>query len=145
MLENTLARCVNVPVEEVERLLALSPDALYNDPLYLDLVGQLDAATLETTATYARAAYETQLPPIKAKYGLSDTVMSGYTLCNWVLGFLMYPEKLRDMLTRHARIPTDTIEATLPELIAILADLPDGSAEWQQALVTLSLPLIARG
>jgi hypothetical protein len=118
MLENTLARCINAPVEDVERLLALSPEALYDDALYRDLVGRLDANALETTATYARLAYDAQLPPIKAKYGLSNTVMSGYTLCNWVLGFLMYPQKLPDMITRHARIPADTIEAALPELIA---------------------------
>jgi len=140
-----IADLLHITVDEANRLLNLAPKALYQDAGYQSLVQQLDANRLHKTAPQARAAYPHSLDPVKEKYGLSDTIMSGYTLVNWVLGFLQSPTHLPDMLDRHARLDRDTIEAVLPELLDILGDLEDGSHDWQQALMVFSLPLIARG
>jgi hypothetical protein len=144
MLNDLLATYLNVAPREVERLLALSPQAIYQDKGYLGLVGQLNSTQLNRTAEHAYEAYNQGLPPLKEQYGLSDSVMSGYTLCNWVLGFLMYPEQMRDMLERHAAVPTDTVAAMLPELIQLLDTMPAGRDDWQRALIVFSLPLLAR-
>lgn len=145
MLAAKLAHHLNIPATEIERLLALPGESLYDNDVYQTLVADLDAAQIEATAQYARQAYNDHLPPIKAKYGLSDTIMSAYTLCNWVLGYIMYPDKLPDLLARHRRIPVETMRAALPELIDLLDDLPKGREAWQRALIVFSLPLIAQG
>ena len=130
---------------DARRLLALSPADVYTDPVYQDVVARLDADLLRQTLVHVRAAYEDGLGPIKEKYGLSNTIMSGFTLGNWVLGFLTSPDHLNDMLDRHAALSQDVIAAALPELVDLLDDLPAGRAEWQCALVAFSLPLIAQG
>lgn len=145
MQPQAIADLMGLSVDEVERLLALNPAAIYEDAAYLRVVHTLDTGVLRATLQAVRDIYEDGLPPIKEKYGLSDTIMSGYTLGNWVLGFLTAPDHLNDMLERHASIPTDVIEDALPELVDLLEDLSNGKDEWQRALVTFSLPLIARG
>jgi hypothetical protein len=142
MIAQSLSHYVGVSVGEFERLLSLSAEAMYNDPVYQSLISQLDAALLSSTLPYIRTVYEKYLPDIKERYGLAGTVMSGYTLCNWVLGFLMRPDRISDMLERHARVPTSAIINALPELAAVLDEAEGGTAEWQKALVVFSMPLM---
>ncbi|HEX3050048.1 MAG TPA: hypothetical protein VHP83_05280, partial [Aggregatilineaceae bacterium] len=125
-----------------ERLIALGPMRIFQDAGYQALVANLDSTILHQTADHAREAYEQGLPAIKEKYQWSNTVMGGYTLCNWVLGFLKYPQRLPDLIERHGRLVKSDMRSALPEIVALLADLPEGCAEWQQALVLFSLPLI---
>jgi hypothetical protein len=137
-----LATYAQVSAAEIDRLLALRPEAIYQDKIYQTWIASLDTVQLSSNLPHARAAYDRGLDPIKHKYKLSGTIMSGHTLCNWVLGFLMYPEKLRDMLDHHASVPTRSVAAALPELIALLDDMPSGRDEWQRALVIFTLPLL---
>ncbi len=76
---------------------------------------------------------------------LSGTIMSGYTLCNWVLGFLKQPTGMADVLKYHASVPSGKIAASLPELLELPDETRVGSAEWKKALVVFSLPMIATG
>ena len=145
MHPESIADTMGISVADAERLLALPPADIYADAVYHAVVECLDATLLHQTLKHVRAVYDEQLDPIKEKYGLSDTIMSGFTLGNWVLGFLASPDHLNDMLERHTQIPTDIIEDVLPELVDLMVELPEGSAEWQCALVTFSLPLIAKG
>lgn len=145
MQPQAIAGYMGLTVKDVDQLLALSPAAVYDDPIYQEVVASLDPTLLRTTLGQVRDIYAAGLDPIKEKYGLSDTIMSGFTLGNWVLGFLTSPNHLNDMLERHANIPPQAIEDALPELVDLLEDLDDGRAEWQRVLVTFSLPLIAKG
>lgn len=143
MLVDRLAQELNTTPDEIERLLALNAVALYDEPTYQAFVKQLHGDVLEETVPQVRAAYDRGLPAIKARYKLSDTVMSGYTLANWILGFMMYPDRMRDMLDRHQNVPADVVAAALPDLLDLL-DEAGVTQEWKQALVTFSLPLLAR-
>jgi hypothetical protein len=145
MLSDNLAAYLDVAPEEVERLLTLAPHDMYDDPLYQDLLAQLDEVRLRDTLGHARALYDQGLPAIKVKFGWSDTVMSGFTLGNWVLGFLSYPQRLPDLVNYHRRLSGKAIAEALPELAGLLDAMPEGRADWQRALVTLSLPLVAKG
>lgn len=140
-----LADLLHISVEEVNHLLSLSPQAIYQDPLYRTLVQHMNSKRLHQSAPQARAAYNHSLDAVKEKYGLAGTVMSGYTLVNWVLGFLMMPERMVDMLERHSSVDRDVIANALPELVDILGDMGDGREDWQHALVVFSLPLIVQG
>lgn len=144
MLAAALATYAQVPVREVERLLSLHPEAIYQDTVYQGWIANLDTKLLSRELPHARAAYDSGLNLIKHKYNLTGTIMSGHTLCNWVLGFLMYPSKLRDMIEHHAAVPVESVAAALPELIALLDDIPSGREEWQRALVIFTLPLLVR-
>ncbi len=143
MLVDRLAQELETTPDEIERLLTLDATALYDDPGYQAFVDRLRGDVLEATVAQVRAAYDRGLPEIKARYALSDTVMSGYTLANWVLGFMMYPDQIRDMLDRHRSVPPDVVSATLPELLDLLDDA-NVAPEWKHALATFSLPLLAQ-
>jgi hypothetical protein len=145
MSASALAHYAGISEDEFNRLLSLSAAAMYTDPSYQKLISQLDAAALSQTLPYARTVYEKYLPDIKEKYGLAGTVMSGYTLCNWVLGFLMRPERITDMLERHVNVPTQTIINALPDLAAVLDEAEQGGPDWQKALIIFSMPLMVAG
>lgn len=144
MLATALATYAHIPVSEIERVMSLTPEAIYQDEVYQAWITSLDTRLLSHELPYARAAYDKGLALIKQKHELIGTIMSGHTLCNWVLGFLMYPEKMRDMLDYHVSVSPAVVASILPELITLLDDMPAGREEWQRALVIFSLPLLVR-
>ena len=143
MLVQQLATYTGLPEAEIERLLQLSPSEIYDDPVYLDLIPQLDEETLKATAAQVQQLYSDHLPALKDKHKLSGSIMSSYTLVNWVLGFLMYPERLRDMLHYHRRLSADQVAAMLPELFDLLSSLNEGRDAWEMAMAVISLPPLA--
>lgn len=143
MLMQQLVTYTGLPETEIERLLALPPTEIYNDPAYLALIPQLDEATLKATAAQVQQIYGDQLPALKDKHRLGGTIMSSYTLVNWVLGFLMYPERLRDMLRYHRRLTPEQVADMLPDLFSLLDEMTEGVDAWKMALAVISLPLLA--
>jgi hypothetical protein len=144
MLADLYAHYAGLPADETERLLAMPAETIYRDAAYQSLVTGLDETLLHDTAQFVREAYDQGLPDLKARYGLAGTVMSGFTLCNWVLGYLNYPTKLSDLLGQHERIPVKTMTDMLPELVDLLEGVPEGRQEWERALLIITLPLLAR-
>ena len=144
MLVAQFAHYLNIDVNDVEQLMALPAAAIYDDPFYQELVQSINPRALEGSAHIVRAIYEENLGEIKAEYNLTDTVMSGYTLVNWVLGFMMYPERMRDMLSVHTSVPSGVVADMLPRLVDLLEDLPENREDWQRALLIFSLPLVAQ-
>lgn len=147
MLEQTLATHIGVSQAEVSRLLKMKQSQIYTDPNYQRWLHSLDAARLNDTLQLARAAYEKKLPYftnlLKTDYGLADTPMSAFTLGNWVVGFLQYPEQISDLARMHNKLPREAVVRMLPEMIGMLDDLPQARAEWQRALALMALPLAA--
>lgn len=138
-----IATYLDISQTEADRLYTLSAEEIYHDPFYQSLIAELNETLLHQTAGDARAAYTEHLNELKAHHGLSDSIMSGHTLVNWVLGYLMYPDRLVDLLDRHAAVPAHLVAETLPELLNILNDIPSlsGRQEWQRALILFALPL----
>lgn len=100
---------------------------------------------LHDSLPHARNAYERSLPRftqiLKEKYGLSNTPMSAFTLGNWLVGFLRYPESIADMPKLHQRVPA-AFREMLPEMLKMLDNVPHG-AQWQKALALMALPMMA--
>ncbi|NDJ74672.1 MAG: hypothetical protein GYB65_00315 [Chloroflexi bacterium] len=143
MVVKILADYIPSSPDEIERLLALPAEDIYRDPAYMDLVRGLDEDELQRTARLVREVYDERLEPIKEKHGLSGTIMSGFTLGNWVIGLLMMPDRLPGLLEKHANLSPQLIAETLPDLIELLEYAPAGQREWQEALVVRTLPLLA--
>lgn len=142
MNPKTLAVYAGTTDTEIERLLALKPDELYADSGYQMLVDQLEITTLENSMREARQAVDANIQRIKIKHDLLGTMMSGYTLVNWTIGFLQHPQKLPDLLIRHRNLSPDMIMAALPDILDVLGSMEQGAAHWQRALVVLSIPLM---
>jgi len=142
-----IATTVGLPEATIKRLMGLAPADLLQDPEYLDLLHELDRELLEETLPMARSAYEEGLPAfsasLNARYGLADTPMSAYTLGNWVVGALQYPDHTSQILKMHDRVPGEAVRNGLEDLLGMLSTMPKGSREWQRALCALSLPLMA--
>lgn len=133
-----------IPVKQLQYLLSLSPAKMYQDSVYQNLVRQLNAEMLQDTLVSVRETYDKHLPTIKRQYNLRNTTMSGFTLANWIIGFLSYPDRLPDLLERHVNVPPSVIADVAPDLLAVLGEVPRGGAEWQRALTVFILPLLAR-
>ena len=129
--------------QEIKRLLSQPPRTIYDDPVYVSVLTLLDVATLRQTLPYARDAYEKNLNRLKEQHGLSTTVMSGHTLGSALVGFLMQPDRLPEMLEKHAILSVKTIREAVPDLVDILGGIEAGAEQWQAAMVIMSLPLMA--
>jgi len=147
MIENTLSRYTGVVPAKISRLLRLTQSRIYEDKEYRSWIEALDTDVLGETLPHARVAYERHLPEftehLKEKYGMVNTPMSAYTLGNWLVGFLRYPDTIINLSKMHDRIPAEAFSDMLPEIITMLDEMPQGRAEWQRALALMALPLVA--
>ncbi len=143
MSVDNLSQYSGIPADTIEHWLSLPPAAIYEDSDYLSWVTSLNEQILSATLPEVRAIYDSSLAEIKERYHLSDTIMSAHTLGNWVLGFLKFPDRMRDMLDRHTSVSPSMVASALPEMAALLDAMNDdgGRAEWQRALVLFSIPI----
>ncbi|MFZ4814743.1 MAG: hypothetical protein ACOYL5_09415 [Phototrophicaceae bacterium] len=146
MLPEHIATRLGVPVQLIERLLSLSAASVLEDAEYIEYLKKFDLTLLENSLDAARSAYEVGLPAFKqeieARYQITAAPMSAFTLGNWVVGALQYPEHTQQILVMHSRVPGRVIVEGLDSLVAMLDDLPEGRDEWQRALVALAIPLM---
>jgi acyl carrier protein phosphodiesterase len=70
--------------------------------------------------------------------------MSPFTLGNWVVGILEYPEEAKKLIEMHRRVPHQALVDNLPGILEILNEMPRGRAEWQKALCLLAFPLMSK-
>jgi hypothetical protein len=147
MIVETLAHYIGVKPAQIQRLLSLAQSQVYADDEYRTWLGTLDAALLYETLTDARAAYESQLDVfsslLRDRYGMGETRMSSFTLGNWLIGFLQYPDTIARLSQMHSRIPQQAFLDMLPDMIKMLDSMNSGRADWQKALALMALPLAA--
>ncbi|PJF36918.1 MAG: hypothetical protein CUN49_03005 [Candidatus Thermofonsia Clade 1 bacterium] len=147
MIAEVLAQYIGVEKRKVERLLALKQEQIYEDPEYQAWISKLNVDRLNSFLPLARAAYEKHLATftehLRTKYNMVNTPMSAFTLGNWLVGFLHYPSQISELARLHRRLPRQAVLEMLPEMIAMLDDMPEGRAEWQQAFALMALPLAA--
>lgn len=148
MLSDVLAEFVEIPIEEIERLLQMPQTTVYNDPYYQHLIYDLDVALLESSVLDARAAYDVSLDGftkmLKREYGIPAPLTS-YTLTDWFLNFVKSPEKMPSLINFNAMVPRHVLWDILPMMIGMLDQINDRHVrqEWQQAMATLMIPLTA--
>lgn len=142
MLIELITQYTDLSEYDANRLLALPPRALYDDPVYTSIVASLDVATIRQTLPYAREVYDDHLQYLKEQHGLGSTVMSGHTLGSALVGFLMQPDRMPEMLEKHVILSPQTVRKTMPDLVNLLGTIGEGAAEWQSAMIVLSLPLM---
>jgi len=147
MKTGEIAHYTGQSTSEINRLLGLGQAAVYADPVYKDWVKSLDVTLLHQTLPMARAIYERLLPSFTARlkdsYGIDSSPMSAFTLGNWLVGFLQYPDQINQLAHLHRRIPKAALEEGLPDILQALEELPNGKREWQKAMTVLMLPLLS--
>jgi len=145
MLSETLSKYVGIPSGDVEHYLGMPVSALASDPNYIQLLQGLDLATLESSMTEAHTLLEQSLPgftdQVTSEYALRRNPMSGYTLANWLLGYLNYPEKMDALVELHDRVPSEAIRKYLPAVISMLDNMGPGREMWQRALASVGIIL----
>lgn len=121
---------------------------IYNDSAYLNQIRQIDTERLYETLPAARdidAEYVPQYNQILSeRFGLHNSVMSAFTLGNWLVGFLQFPKTLDNLSQHHKRLPKEAMAELLPHMLSVLEDMPHGSADWQKALALLSMPMLSQ-
>ncbi len=147
MIAQELARYMGIPAEEVEQLLKIGVRKLAADPGYQAMLKKLDLPLLESTMAEAHNLIEKGLPEftdhITSEYSLRRNPMSGYTLANWLVGYLNFPEKVEALVELHDRVPHEAVEKYLPAVIQMLQPMSQGREEWQKALATVGIILVA--
>ena len=144
-----LANYVSMEASEIDRVLKLAPSKVFEDPAFTSMINKLDVEILRDTLGDAHSTLDTKLMPLLQTtlkhHNLEETAMSAYTLANWLVGYLEWPNMLGQMLEKHSRIPTNVISDVLPHIMDILADVPSEKARWQEAFAAVAMPLIATG
>lgn len=134
--------------QEVRRFLSRPAADTYRDPAYIKTLEQLDQGYLKRTLGMVRDYYDQHLGEFAAelenRYQISRGAMSGFTLANWVIGFLDYPDYAIDLLERHAKLPAEVFDGGLEDLLSLMDGMPEGREQWQQALCLLAFPLMAK-
>lgn len=142
----TLAKYIGTDAATIQKLRQLDASAMYNHADYRALFDGLDAAYLQNTLPLVRKAYDAELPKFKtqlaSKYSIDAEPMSAFTLGNWIVGILSYPERFNDLLGIHGKVPGMAIDDSLDTLVEMLGTMPEGASMWQHALCLLSLPLM---
>lgn len=148
MNADVISHYTKLPLKEVQHWVNQSSLIVYNDKKYISALEELDVDYLEETLPLVHQAYEKHLDAIKsplaAHYQIDVGLMTASTLSDWVIGVLRYPESSYELRGKHKRIVGAIIQETLQDLLDILEELPEGSAEWQQALCLLSFPLMKK-
>jgi hypothetical protein len=132
----------------VQRFLTMSVQNVYEDKDYIAALKLLNRDVLQNTLPAARTAYENHLEEfsdaIRSRYNLDSDVMSAFTLGNWVVGILEYPDQAKKLINMHARVPHQALVEHLPGILRILDEMQQGRTEWQKALCMLAFPLMAK-
>ncbi|MEM6527816.1 MAG: hypothetical protein AAF653_05950 [Chloroflexota bacterium] len=148
MDSGTLARYTGVPRTEIDRLLSMSGGAVVEDAGFMNPVGSIDITLLKQSLPATRAAYEEQLPALRkditGRYGVNADVMSAHTLGNWIVGALEFPQYISSITSNHTNVPREVFVNEMPQLLAMVEDVPDGGTEWQKALCIFVLPLMTK-
>lgn len=146
MKNELLASYIQIDVATITRLRKIDAASIYTHPDYQTLVSTIDTHVLDETLAAAREVYEVALdslkPQLSEKFGIKSEIMSAYTVGNWTVGFLQYPDKLSDLIQIHDNVPPHVVEFGLGYLLEALDDMPKGGPEWKKAICIILLPLL---
>lgn len=147
MASDVIARSTGRPLEVIQTLLRSKPDTLYTNNMYVDMLNEIDVKLLQSTMSLTRHHLDSELPPLvetyKQKYQLSEFPLTGYMVCNWVVGYLDSRQHLPDLLHTHKAVPVHIMTDALPEVLDILGNAPAQGELWQYAFSTMVIPLLA--
>lgn len=142
-----VATYTGLPTNSIEKMLKGSPHQTYRSQEYIDALHSVDLEALEAALPEARRVYEAHLPDfaagLEARYGVSSSPMSPFTLGNWVVGVMQYPERADTIIKMHKALPANVFADNLDELVGMLDEMRSGSAVWQQAMCLLAFPLMS--
>ncbi|MCA9914411.1 MAG: hypothetical protein KC496_13745, partial [Anaerolineae bacterium] len=124
---STIAYYTGLSEELVAEYLRLSAQEIYSDPQYIKALYALDKKYLRNTLGMVRDFYEAHLSEfadnLENRYHISRGSMSGFTLGNWVVGFLDYPEYAADLLKKHTNLPAEVFHGGLEDLLGLMDGL----------------------
>jgi hypothetical protein len=142
-----IARYTKLPTHLVRDFLSRNPVDVYRDPQYVRALYRMDLPYLRATLPIVRSYYDEHLDSfaedLEQRYHIQRGAMSSFTLGNWVVAFLDYPEYALNMLQRHEHLPPQLFDGGLEDLMTLLEGLPKGREQWQQALCLLTFPLMS--
>lgn len=147
MLAQILAPYIDESVEEVQRLLKMTGQEVFMDPLFQEHLAGLDVGLLQNTLVDARHAYSDGLPALKSaivqRYDYTTDPVTPFALANWLVGFLKQPDQLMPLIEWHHRVPLEVVRTGLPMLLEMLEMMSEGKVEWQHAVAIVGLTLVA--
>ena len=147
MITKTLACYLNIPPDDIYRLLNTPPHELYQHPMYSDLLRSVDFEYLFDTLPYAKTVLQTGLPPLvarfSAEYNLYHFPLNGHMLSDWITDFLQFPAEVWRLREVHTGVGLQLIHEAIPEILGMLEALGDASHVWQRAFAIMVIPLAA--
>jgi len=147
VLAKILASYSHLPEAQIEDWLSQPSQVLLSDKNYYQAINKLNSNLLYQSLPEVREVYAQGLPAfqqaVTERYQLDFSVMSAYTLGNWLLGFLQHPEQLDMLVDRHLNLPLNVLRAEAPALLSLLDNMSQNRQEWQKALALFMLPLLA--
>lgn len=147
MIHNTISQATSRTPEVISNLMELRPREIYQADIYINMLEDIDVAALKLSMSSTRAHLDDELPPLveayKEKYNMTEFPLTGYMVCNWVVGYLSVQQNLPDLIEKHTTVSRGIMGEALPEILEILARTPMNNEEWVKAFATLVIPLMA--
>ena len=144
---NDLADYTGLDVQTIQKMLQSTPHAIYTSQEYIEVLRNVDSDLLEETLPEARRIYSLHLDEFAAtlenRYDIHSNPMSAFTLGNWVVGVMQYPQRADALIEMHHNLPTEVFSDNLSDLIDMLGEMNIGREVWQQAMCLLAFPMMA--
>ncbi len=142
----TIATYSGATPGQVQRFFTMTGEAIILDESYQALLAEVDKDLLEETLDDVRAIYDRELPAfqdtLEKRYDVNTAPMSAYTLGNWVVGALAFPQYTNSLVDMHKGVPNDIFLNELPILLEMVGQVPRAGREWQRALCLFAIPLM---
>lgn len=147
-LSSTFIQHLDIASTQLETILSKPLDEFLDSPKLQQELNSLDVNLLKETLPTAGAVLAKELPAfynwLKNELAVKRVPDSPDHTTKWVIGFVNSEESLTNLVELHRRVPRAALEASVPRLVEMFAEVKDQQTrqEWQKAVAALCLVLV---
>jgi len=147
-LFSTFTQHLDISSTQLEVILSKPLHELLNSPKLQQELESLNTNLLKKTLPTAGAVLAKELPPfynwLKNELAVKRVPDSPDHTTKWVVGFVNNQQSLTNLVELHRPVPRAALEASVPRLVEMFADVKDQQIrqEWQKAVAALCLVLV---
>ncbi|MBE9054245.1 hypothetical protein IQ243_28410 [Nostocales cyanobacterium LEGE 11386] len=147
-LVSTFTQHLNVSPTQLEAIFLKPLTEFLKSPELQTELDSLNTNLLKETLPVAGDVLAKELPPfynwLKNELGVKRVPDSPNHTTTWVISFVNNQESLTRLVELHRPVPRPALEASIPRLVGLFADVEDEQfrQEWQKTVAALCLVLV---
>ncbi|MBW4554579.1 MAG: hypothetical protein KME59_01310 [Trichormus sp. ATA11-4-KO1] len=147
-LVSTFTQHLNFSPTQLEAIFSKPLTEFLKSPEWQTELDSLNTNLLKETLPVAGDVLAKELPPfynwLKNELGVKRVPDSPNHTTTWVISFVNNQESLTRLVELHRPVPHPALEASIPRLVGLFADVEDEQVrqEWQKTVAALCLVLV---